>query len=424
MKYLILLLALSASLIAVQAAPGNDSLPIGHTTPLPVPAFDPEAATQQYVESLPAKDRERSNAYFEGGYWLILWAFLYGAVGAWIFLFGGLSAWIKRKTSRFRSVNIRNLFYAILYLPIVFLLSLPLDIYQNFIREHQYGLSNQNFGQWLGDDLKSLAVNLILGSLALVILYMVGRKAGKRWWVWGAMLSIFFLIIGAIIAPVFISPLFNKYKPLDESPLKAQILSMARANQVPADNVYQFDASLQSKRISANVSGFAGTTRISLNDNLLNRCSPAEIKAVMGHEMGHYVLNHIYKSIIEFGLVIFLGFAFVAWAAEKLLKRYGARWKVESVTDIAGLPLIIFLFSFYMFLATPVTNTITRTQEIEADQFGLNAAREPDGFASTAMKLSEYRKIAPGYWEELFFFDHPSGRRRVHAAMVWKAEQK
>lgn len=405
---------------ASPGSPGNDTLPSNQTANLF--KFDPEAATQKYLDLLPAKSKERSDAYFEGKYWLLLWNILYDALVTWIILSTGLSSRMKKIAFRSRNVKIQNLLYAFLYIIISFLLFFPFSVYQLFIREHQYHLSNQTFLQWLGDDLILLALNAFFGSILLMVLYMAIRKAKTSWWVWGAGIVIFSLIMLMLVSPVFVSPLFNKYTPLTDQSVKAQILSMARANQVPADNVYQFDASRQTSRISANVSGFAGTTRISLNDNLLKRCTPAEIRSVMGHELGHYVLNHVYKGLIEYGVIIFIGFAFLHWSFNRLLRKYGAGWRIRSIADIGGLPLLMFLFSFYLFLATPFTNTITRTAEVEADMFGLNAAREPDGFAAIAMKLSEYRKINPGYWEEILFFDHPSGRNRVLSAMKWKAE--
>lgn len=197
---------------------------------------------------------------------------------------------------------------------------------------------------------------------------------------------------------------------------------MARANGVPVKNVYWFDASRQSKRISANVSGFLGTTRVSLNDNLLNRSSLPEIKAVMGHELGHYVLNHVYKGAVFFSLIIAGGFAFASWGFGLCNRRFGAGWGIMGIGDVAGLPLLVALVMVYFFLMTPVTNTISRSIESEADIFGLNAAREPDGFAGAALQLSEYRKMKPGPVEEFIFYDHPSGWRRIHMAMVWKSQ--
>jgi STE24 endopeptidase len=234
--------------------------------------------------------------------------------------------------------------------------------------------------------------------------------------------SILFLTFVGLIAPVYIFPLFNKYAKLQDSRVKDPILSMARANGIPATDVYEFDASRQSNRVSANVSGFAGTLRISLNDNLLNRCTLPEIETTMGHEMGHYVLNHAYKGVVMAGVVAVIGFAFLNWFVNFGLARWGENWGIRGMTDVAVLPLAAIGFSVYFLLMTPVTNTITRTMEFEADMYGLNAARQPDGEANVDLLLGEYRKLDPTPVEEFVFFDHPSGRTRIAAAMRWKAE--
>jgi STE24 endopeptidase len=226
-----------------------------------------------------------------------------------------------------------------------------------------------------------------------------------------------------VIGPVYIAPLFfNKYTILIDTKVVDPILRMARANGIAADKVYEMDASKQSKRVSANVSGFLGTMRITLNDNLLNRCSLPEIEAVMGHEMGHYVMNHVLKMILFFGIIVVAGFALLRWGIERLLAKYGARWRITSVGDVAVTPIAVFVFSVYLFVLTPFTNSFIRMQEFEADMFGLNAARQPDGMAEAALKLGEYRKMEPGPVEEWIFFDHPSGATRIRTAMRWKAE--
>jgi STE24 endopeptidase len=155
---------------------------------------------------------------------------------------------------------------------------------------------------------------------------------------------------------------------------------------------------------------------------LLNRGTPAEIKSVMGHEMGHYVLNHGYKFLIALTLMFTVVYAFVQWAFTKLVAAFGQTWGVRGIGDVAGLPLLSGLLSLTLYAATPLLNTMTRVSEAEADIFGLNAANEPDGFATIALKLAEYRKLEPGPWEEFVFYDHPSGRARVSMAMQWKAE--
>jgi STE24 endopeptidase len=282
-------------------------------------------------------------------------------------------------------------------------------------------MSNQTLGAWFGEWGKGFVIWFILGGVALVVFYAVVRKLERTWWVWGAIAMLAFLVFGAAIAPVAIVPLFNKPTRLTDQRVVQPILSLARANGIDAHEVWEIDASKQTKRVSANVSGLLGSERITLNDNLLNRSSLEEIEAVMGHEMGHYVLNHVYKGIVMFGVLIVLGFALLNAFFMRLAAR-NATWGVRGVSDVAGLPILCLLFGVYLFLITPITNTIIRTQEYEADIFGLNASRQPDGFARAALMLSEYRKMEPGPLEEILFYDHPSGRTRIHSAMRWKAE--
>jgi STE24 endopeptidase len=298
----------------------------------------------------------------------------------------------------------------------------PLTFYEDFFREHKYGLSNQNFASWFRDQLVGMLVIIILGGIAFVVLSGVMRRVPQTWHLWGTGIAILFLIIGMLIGPVYIAPLFNTYKPLRNPMIKSQILSLAHANGIPAADVYEVDASRQSKRVSANVSGLLGTERITLNDNLLNRCSPQAIMAVMGHEMGHYVLHHLYNAVICAVIVVAITFAMLRRGMVWMLSRWGTRWHVHGEADLAALPVVVLILLTLNFLFTPIGNTFTRTQEYEADIFGLNASREPDGEAEADLLLGEYRKLDPTPVEEFIFFDHPSGRTRIYAAMRWKAE--
>ncbi|MBZ5589760.1 MAG: M48 family metallopeptidase [Acidobacteriia bacterium] len=385
--------------------------------------FDPVAATDAYLAKVTPEQRARSDAYFEGGYWLQLWGFLYGVAVALVLLATRLSVRMRDLAVRVtRIASLQTALYWLQYLLVTTVLAFPLTVYQGFIREHRYGLATQTFGPWLGDQAKGLLVGAILGGLALIAIYAVIRRAPRTWWVWGAGISVLFLVIVIAVAPVFIEPLFNKYTPLKDESVRGPILRLARANGVPATDVLVVDASKQTTRVSANVAGFLGTERIALNDNLLNRCSLAEIESVMGHEMGHYVLNHVYKDIIEFGVLIVIGFAFLRWSFDRASARWGSRWGIGGIADVAGLPLLVLLLSIFFFVTTPVTNTMIRTHEAEADIFGLNTARQPDGEAEVDLKLGEYRKLKPGPIEEFIFFDHPSGYNRILMAMRWKAE--
>lgn len=402
-----------------ETAPGvSEAEPVSAAEP-----FDPEAATRAYLDRLTPEERKSSDSYFEGGYWLQLWGLLYGLGVAWLLLGTRLSARMRDLAGRVaRRSWLRTTLYAVQYVVVTTVLGFPLTLYAGFFREHQYGLATQSFGGWMRDQAVGLAVGIPLMAVALAILYGVIRKAPRTWWLWGAGVAIVFLAVMMLIAPVYIDPLFNTYEPLDDPVVKEPILSLARANGVPVEEVWEFDASRQSTRVSANVSGFLGTMRVRLNDNLLERCSLPEIEAVMAHEIGHYVLNHIYEMLPVFGLILAGGFAFVRFGYDRVLARWGAGWGVRGIGDVAGLPLLGALLAVYMFAMTPVINTVIRVNEAEADLFGLNAARQPDGFSEVALKLSDYRKLEPGPIEEWIFFDHPSGRSRIRMAMEWKAE--
>ena len=407
---------------AVGQAPTEAPLPIPAEAQ-PGPHFDPVAATNAYLATVPADQRARSDAYFEGGYWLLLWDFLASTAVYLLLLATGWSARMRDLAERVTRVRpLQTFLYWLQFLVVTFTMLFPLTAYEGFIREHAYGLATQRFGSWFGDELKTLAVGVVLGGIFAIAIYGVMRRAGPRWWIWGSGVTIAFLAITAVIAPVYIAPLFNTYVKLDDARIKDPILSMARANGIPASEVYVMDASRQTTRVSANVSGFLGTERITLNDNLLKRCTLPEIEATMGHEMGHYVLNHAYKAVLFFGVLTVFGFAFMRWGIGWALARYDDRWHLRGVDDVAALPLLALLLGIYGFVLTPITNSYSRSQEYEADIFGLNASGQPDGEALVDLKLGDYRKLDPGPVEELLFFDHPSGRTRIYAAMRWKAE--
>jgi STE24 endopeptidase len=386
------------------------------------PGFDVEAATRAYLDTLQGAARAKSDSYFEGGYWLLLWNALVGIAAAWAVLRLGWSAAWRRWAERITRWRwLQAMLYAVPWTIVSALIVLPWTIYTGWYREKQYDLMNLSLGAWLGEQAIGLAISTLFLAILLAIVFTLIRRMPRSWWIWSTGAITLLIAIAVAVGPVFISPLFNDYKPMAAGPVRDKILAMARANRVPADNVYVFDQSKQTKRISANVSGLGPTIRISLNDNLLNRTSPAEVKAVMGHELGHYVLNHIAKSIALTALIVALGL-FLLWRlTPAVLARWGTRWGVTGPDDPAATPVYVILTTLYLLAMTPALNSITRIMESEADAFGLDAAREPDGFALTAMKLSEYRKIEPGALEEMIFFDHPSGRTRVHMAMAWKA---
>jgi STE24 endopeptidase len=395
---------------------------ISAPAPSIAPNADPATATRAWLDTVPADKRAKSDSYFEGGYWLILWNFLLAAAISIFLLASRISARLRdfaERTTHFKALQV--ILYAIPFILLTALLEFPLNVYQNFSREHAYSLATQNFGQWFQEQLIALVVQLIVTSLVLVGLYAVFRRAPHTWWAWGTIVSIIFATLGIILSPVYIEPLFNTYKPLNDPAISEPILAMARANEIPVTQVFQVDASRQSNRVSANVAGFLGTTRIALNDNLLKQCTLPEIREVMAHEMGHYILNHSVKLVMYFGLFFLVGFAVARACFDTAVRRWGDRWGVRGVADPAGLPLLSLIFAAVFFLLTPVSNTAVRVTEREADAFSINTSREPDGMAKVALKLGTYRKLDPTPLEEFIFFDHPSGRARIQMAMDWKA---
>lgn len=398
--------------------------------PLAVPAgaewgpnFDAARATDAWIATIPAAEREKSDAYFEGGYWIEAWGTLITVAIALILLESRFSAGLRDFAERRARKPFRQtLLYAAGFMLAIGILGLPWTLYVDFFREHQYGMSNQTLGAFLGERAISLALGVALGALAIAGLYAIVRRVRERWVPWATAATAVFLLFMIMVYPVFVAPIFNDYKSLPEGELRQSILALAQANDVPADDVYWYDASKQTKRISANVSGFAGTTRIALNDNLLNGTSRPEIRAVMAHEMGHYVLNHALWIPLGTALVLGIGYWVVNRLFGAIRARRGGRWGVRDIADPAGLPLAMAIFAVVMLLLTPVSNSIVRVAENQADAFGLDAAKEPQGFASVAMRLASYRKIEPGRVEECIFFDHPSGRSRVMRSMRWFAD--
>jgi STE24 endopeptidase len=418
------IVALGCGLAAAQPAI-QPAVDITKVPPAAQPSahFDADAATEAYMSMIPPEATARSNAYFEGGYWLILWDFLYASAICLILLNTRWSARMRTVAVSFSRYRwLQRLIYWVQYVLLTTILGFPLEFYENYVREHKYGLATQTFGPWMGDEVKNLLVNMVAGGIAVMVLFAIVRKLPRTWWIWGSVATLALMVVAISIAPVYVIPIFNKVTRLNDPRITAPILRLAHANGIPTNDVYEVDASRQTTRMSANVSGFASTMRITLNDNLVRRGSPEEIQSVMGHEMGHYVLNHITKTILFLIIVTVGSFAYLRWALGWAIARWGEQWQIREISDPAILPLVMLLSGILFFVLTPIINTQTRVQEKEADMFGLNASRQPDGFAQAAIHLSEYRKMRPGPLEEWIFFDHPSGYNRIRSAMVWKSQ--
>lgn len=384
--------------------------------------FNPEEATRAWLDTMGPEATARSNSYFEGGYILDFAGTALSIVVAGLMLIlgwgRGVRTWLEKTVKWFPLVAFGSAFF---YIFVSSVLTFPFSYYMGFVRQHEYNLSTQDFGAWFNEQMIGFGLGLVIGSLFLTVLYLIIRAARKTWWIWGSAVTIAFAAVMSMAFPVFIAPLFNESEPMAQSELRDSIIAMAQANGVPADNVYVYDRSRQTNSISANVSGFGPTTRISLADTLLDRASPEAVRAVMAHEIGHYVLGHNVSGLIMNSILIVFSFAFVhfafGWAAKN------ERWGIRDISDPGGLPLFMVMLAVVGLITAPFSRSLIYFNEQQADMFGLNAAREPDGFAEASVLLSEYRKMEPGAFEEWFFYDHPSGWNRVHNAMVWKAHE-
>jgi STE24 endopeptidase len=259
-------------------------------------------------------------------------------------------------------------------------------------------------------------------TVGVVAIMALIRRWPRSWAAWAT--AVYFVLFGfyVLISPQYIEPLFNRITPLADGAAKQAILSLARANGVPADDVFVRDASRQSVLLNAHVSGIAGTAQIVLDDNTIANTPEPEFKLVMAHEIGHYVLAHIPKEIVFDTLVMGLGFLFIGWGSQRLIARFGRRWEVDGLGDIGALPVFWGILLLWGFISLPVNNSISREQEAEADIFGLNASRQPFGLADFMIRDADANQLDPSSIEEWLFFNHPSARHRIFAAMRWRAE--
>jgi len=318
----------------------------------------------------------------------------------------------------------RVLVYLTLYTIASSALAFPLAYVHGFALEHQYHLSNQTFGAWFVDELKGLALGIVfLGVIPIVSLaYAAIARNPRRWWLWLAVGSFPVIVVGTLLGPLVFEPAFNKFTPLKDKVLEQKILDLAERAGIPSRKVLEANKSAQTKKFNAYVSGFGASQRIVLWDTILEGMEEDEILFVMGHEMGHYVLAHIWKGIvvtvIVCALFFYLSHLVTAWA----IARFGRRWGFTELSDIASMPLIVATISLISFVAQPMTNSFSRYIEHEADTFGLEVTRLTDAGARAFIKLGSQNKSnpEPNPVVKAFMYTHPPLIERIRYAQEYR----
>lgn len=298
------------------------------------------------------------------------------------------------------------------------LLALPWVIYTDWYRQHAYDLSSQPLGDFLGQLAISEVLSAALGGLFLTGVYALIRRTGQRWWLWSGGLAAGTLFLMLLAGPSLIEPLFNEYKPVPPGKVRTALEQIADDVDIPHDRIFMYDGSRQSERFTANVAGLGPTARIAISDVALKEASIAEVRAVTGHEAGHYKLGHIWRYVAIFPVLAMLLFFLLNRLFVPTARLLGSDAQLD---EPRGLPVFAVVGSVLGLLAIPVNNTLTRTGETEADLYSLQTVNEPDALATALVKTAEYRYPRPSALEEALFYTHPSVEKRALMAMEWKA---
>ncbi len=380
-------------------------------------AFDPQAETARYIDSLGAANLQKAHEYTLGGHWLLLWGLVISALVTFIIVRSRILDRVEQRIPAKRK-GLRAFAVTAVYLLAAAVIGLPWSLYSGYFREKSYGRTSQPLGDYLGQQALSLVISTIVGALFLTALYWLIRKAGRRWWLWSGGLTAAVLAFLMLLSPILIEPLFNKYQPIPAGEVHDAVAQMAARAQIPEDKIFMFDGSRQSNNFTANAGGVGSTARVAISDVAMKSASLDEVRAVTGHEIGHYVLKHTWYGIVIFSLLAMALF----WLADRLYPRFARAFGSDApIADPRSVAVLLFMVSLFGLLILPLTNSFARTIETQADAYSLRTENRPDALSSALVKTAEYRYPRPSEIEEVIFYDHPSVERRVRTAMEWKA---
>lgn len=398
------------------------------STPAPSQAAGQSAKVTAYTlpPDLYKKARDRSRIQFH----LALLGFVYGVLVLLVILRWRVSSAYRTWAER---VSARRFLQAVIFAPLILLtiavLTLPLDVYGEVV-DKRFGLSVQGWGSWSWDWIKGEIIALILGTIFIYLLYLVIRKSPRRWWFYFWLVALPIGLLVVFIQPLIIDPLFHKFEPLQQKDpaLTAALEQMEqRAGvDIPPERMFWMGAGEKTTELNAYVTGFGASKRIVIWDNTIAKMNTPQIVFVIGHETGHYVLQHLPKGITFFALLFlllfYLGYRCIGW----VLARWGASWAVRGVDDCASLPALMLLLSIFSFVVNPVTSAVSRHLEHQADQYGLEVTHglTPDSGQVAAQAFQVLGEVdladpAPNPAAVFLFYSHPSIPDRVRFSLTY-----
>jgi STE24 endopeptidase len=391
---------------------------------------DNQAPRHVTAYTLPPDLYKKAHNKSEIDFRLQLIGFVYGLIVLWIILRWKLGAkyrdWAERTSGR---RFLQALIFSPLLLITTAVLGLPLDIYSETI-EKKFGISVQAWGSWSWDWIKAQLISIVIFTILIWILYMVIRRSPRRWWFNFWLVSLPILLFVFFISPWVIAPLFNKFEPLQqkEPKLTAALEQMVHRSgeDIPPERMFWMGAGEKTTALNAYVTGMGSSKRIVVFDTTIAKMNVPQIVFVAGHEMGHYVLYHVYKLIGSFALVLlfllYLGYRSIGW----VLARWGTNWAIRGLDDWASLPALLLLLSIFSFLAGPMLNAISRHYEHQADQYGLEVTHglTPDSGQVAAQSFQILGEVDladpdPSPLDVFLFYNHPSIPSRVHYCLTY-----
>jgi Zn-dependent protease with chaperone function len=365
----------------------------------------------------------KAMSYYHSGN--VLWAVntVWALTVPAFFLFTGLSAKLRngaRWLGRWWFFTI--VIYWIVYLALTYVLDWPLNFYEGYVRQHDYGLSNQTFGKWQGDSLKGLVFRMVAGSLFLWVPYLLIMKSPRRWWLYTAILTVPFAFLFALLVPILFDPLFNDFYEMKDKALEAKILALARRAGIEEDKIYEVDKGKDTNATNAYVTGFLGTKRIVLWDTTIEKFKEKELLFIVGHEMGHFVLNHVVQGILFGCFLALIGLYMIYRVSGILIRRYKNRFGFDHLGDIASLPLLLLLVALLGLLFAPVPLAFSRHIEHEADRFGLEITQDNHAAGMSFVRLQEQNldNPWPGLWYKIWRSSHPPIGERVEFSNTYR----